>query len=152
MTEKEIGLVVPESAATAGESRDSMSSEDLLLLMNGMEKETAPQPDRGPSDLEHALGGGLKEVMIPVVARFNFDEREFHVPMLAAWGWTPFGAFFIGHWEGEDEDIERPILVHGDAILSIELQREPYNAAIEAQETTYEEELEGTIELTGSIE
>lgn len=114
----------PQPVILHNSDEQNGSLEDLAALMQN------PQEAPEPTELEKALAGGLEEVAIPVTLTLD-DGRVFHADEVQSWGWTPFGVYAQGRYDGEADDVEKNVLFAGRKISSIELHVEAYKAFVE---------------------
>lgn len=96
-------------------------------------------PSRGPSDLEVAVAGALEEVVIPANIEVE-DKGVFVAKGLRSWAWTPFGVYAVGHYEGENPEEDKHVLIAGRKIVTIELDAATYEEAVAAQKAESEAE------------
>lgn len=128
---------------------DQPDPEEVAALLNGLErakKEVAEQP----SDLEIACAGGMNVVTIPARFTVSYREERFLANEFRAWAWTPFGVLAIGRWEIDPDDTEKHVLIHGDQLIEIELQIEPYEDAIKEVEAKKAAEEQGDEQTEGT--
>lgn len=85
-----------------------------------------------------APGQKVQIVVQPADIHLTARPGAFKAEEDGSWGYTAVGVFAVGRWEGEDEDVERVLLVPYSAIAYLDIDFSKALASTEVEETPNE--------------